>query len=99
MKKSFPLPPSVSPSDKEVFYIDDLGILEDDSIELSPDDNYEFQTDSGITIYKVKFSEMSRYGFLNIVKKSNGMVMCQMIQRCNGQKLEKILSPQNIIKK
>lgn len=77
----------------------DYGIVKDDTIELAPDDDYEFQTESGISIYKVKFSDMSKYGFLNIVRKHDGMVMCQMIPRCDAKTLEKILSPKNIMKK
>ena len=38
--------------------VQDYGIDKDDTIELGPDDGYEFQTESGIVIYKVKFSNI-----------------------------------------
>tara|TARA_Y100000310_G_C20454000_1_gene702150 strand:+ start:474 stop:755 length:282 start_codon:yes stop_codon:yes gene_type:complete len=87
------LPPSFFPP------YNDCGIDKDDAIELAPDDDYEFQTESGIVIYKVKFSDMPKHGFLNIVRKHDGMVMCQMISRCDAKTLEKILSPKNIMEK
>jgi len=87
MTLPFKPPPSFFPP------YNDYGIDKDDTIELGPDDGYEFQTESGIVIYKVKFSDMPKYGFLNIVRKHDGMVMCQMIPRCDAKTLEKILSP------
>ena len=35
---------------------------------------------------------MRKYGFLNIVRKCDGIVMCQIIQHSDEQTIEKILS-------
>ena len=66
--------------------------LYEDGLEFAPNDTCEFQTGSGIIIEKVKFSEMRKHGFLNIVRKRDGVVMCQVIQPSDEQKIEKILS-------
>ena len=66
--------------------------LLEDGLEFAPDEKFEFQTGSGIIIEKVRFFDMRKYGFLNIVRKTDNTIMCQVIQRCDGQKLEEILS-------
>ena len=66
--------------------------LIEDGLEFDPNDTCEFQTGSGIIIEKVRFSDMRKHGFLNIVRKSDSTIMCQVIQRCDEQKLGEILS-------
>jgi hypothetical protein len=66
--------------------------LLEDGLEFAPDENLEFQTGSGVIIAKVRFSEMREHGFLNIVRKIDGMVMCQIIQRCDEHKIEELLN-------
>lgn len=67
-------------------------ILMEDGLEFAPDEPFEFQTGSGIIIEKVRFSGMREHGFLNIVRKIDGMVMCQVIQRCDEHKIEELLN-------
>jgi len=66
--------------------------LYEDALQFAPDDTCEFQTGSGIIVEQVRFSEMRKYGFLNIVRKCDGIVMCQIIQHSDEQTIEKILS-------
>ncbi len=75
--------------------------LMEDGLEFHPDEQFEFQTSSGIVISHLRFSDLPKYGFLNIVRKhdkntpvrheSFSNIMCQVIQRCDEHKLEEIL--------
>jgi len=71
--------------------------LMEDGLEFAPGERYEFQTASGIIIEKLRFSDMRKFGFVNIVRKSSYVrpgfdtVMCQVIQRCDERELEEVL--------